>query len=802
MKHKILLLVGLFLSAFFLVPTARADGIIIPDPPVCFDGPCFDPLVPIPMEQLAIRYHHVTVTIDDQVAITRVDQVFHNPNDWVIEGTYLFPLPLDAAVSGFRLWIDGEPVEGEVLDADQARQTYEDIVRQLIDPALLEYAGRGAVRARVFPIPPGGDRRIELEYTQALAADHGLVRYQYPLNTEKFSVFPLEDVSISVDIRAATPIRAVYSPSHPIDLSWDGSGHVRAGYEDQEITPDADFDLFYSLGETEAFHLLTYRDLSDPADPDGFFLLLLAPRPEAAEETVAKDVLLVLDRSGSMEGEKFRQAQEALGFILQNLNAEDRFNVISFSTGIDVFADRLQPQAAVDEALTWVDRQSSAGSTDINRALLEAVSFADRERPTYLIFLTDGLPTEGILDSQQIINNLSAAAGANLRLFAFGVGYDVDTFLLDSLAQNHHGTTNYVVPGERLDETLSSFYEKISTPVMTDLSLDFGSLPVFDLYPSPLPDLFVGSQIVLVGRYRDGGVTDVVLSGVVNQNKEVFRFPEQVFTGNTVDETETLIALPRLWATRKIGHLLNQLRLNGPDQETIDQVVRLSIRYGIVTPYTSYLVTEPMPLGANEQGRIVAEEFRALEAAPLAPSFGQDAVEKAAAEGDLAQAQSVETLAGDDRQTVQIVGSRTFVKFDGVWIDTAFDPDVMDPIQVAFLSPDYFDLLQIWPELSAGFALGDQVIAFADGIPYQVVMTEESVAPLSLPPTPDPENPVEKPPLTLEPLPTPDALPTANNPSGPEPTPVPGTMPCLGGLLPLGLLPLGVVLLRRRRDLN
>ncbi len=284
--------------------------------------------------------------------------------------------------------------------------------------------------------------------------------------------------------------------------------------------------------------------------------------------TLPKDVLLVLDRSGSMEGEKFRQAQSALQFILQNLNPEDRFNVITFSTGLDSFATRLQPVSQVGEASAWVDRLSAGGSTDINRALLEAVSFTDRERPAYLIFLTDGLPTEGVTDSQQILNNVADNAPANLRLFSFGVGYDVDTFLLDSLAQDHHGTSSYVVPGERLDENISAFYEKISTPVLTDLSLDFGDIAAFDIYPSPLPDLFVGSQIILVGRYRAGGATTVTLQGEVDGRTETFRFPEQVFARDSREDGVFLTALPRLWATRKIGSLLNQVRLQGPDEET------------------------------------------------------------------------------------------------------------------------------------------------------------------------------------------------------------------------------------------
>ncbi|RME87432.1 MAG: VWA domain-containing protein, partial [Anaerolineae bacterium] len=495
----------LLLCALALFPTpARADGIIIPEPPICEPGPC--PMPPLPMKQLVIRYHRVTVTIHDQIAVTRVDQVFYNPNDWEVEGTYVFPLPEGAVVNEFTLWVDERPVEGEILDAEQARQIYEETVRSLRDPALLEYADRGAVKASIYPIPPGGERRIELEYTQALTAENGLVRYVYPLNTEKFSAWPLESVSISVDIRSTgAPIRAVYSPSHEVSINRAGEGHVTVGYEENNVTPETDFVLYYSLGEQEAFHLLTYRDPADPTDPDGFFLLLLAPRPEAGSQSVAKDVLLVLDRSGSMEGEKFQQAQEALRYILRHLNPEDRFNIITFSTDLQTYAGRLRPASEAEEAIAWVDRQSAAGSTDINRALLEAAAIAEGERPTYLIFLTDGLPTTGETDSERILANFAESAPADLRLFAFGVGYDVDTFLLDSLAEEHHGSSAYVLPDERLDETLSAFYAKISTPVLTDLELDFGNLPVYDLYPSPLPDLFAGSQIIVVGRYRKGG---------------------------------------------------------------------------------------------------------------------------------------------------------------------------------------------------------------------------------------------------------------------------------------------------------
>jgi Ca-activated chloride channel family protein len=780
MKTKLAVLTFVLITWLFLPSTVKADGIIIPDPPPIPE--------PMPISQLEIRYHHVDVDIRDQIATTRVDQVFYNPNDWAVEGTYVFPIPREASVSAFALWIDGHPVEGEVMDAEQARQTYEQIVRQMKDPALLEYADRDALRARIFPIPSGGERRIELEYTQVLSAEGGLVRYVYPLNTEKFSTQPLESVRVSVDVKTSTPIRAVYSPSHPVAVSRENDFAVKAGYEQQNVLPDEDFALYYSIGESEAFHLFSYRDPTDQADPDGFFLLLLAPRPDAEVQTVPKDVILVLDRSGSMEGEKFHQAQDAARYILDHLNPDDRFNLVAFSTGTESFANTLQPASQAESASAWVSRQSPVGSTDINRALLEAAVSAEGDRPTYLIFLTDGLPTEGVLDSQQILTNFAANAPANIRLFSFGLGYDVDTYLLDSLAQANHGTSTYVLPGERLDETLSSFYAKISTPVLIDLSLDFGEVIAYDIYPLPLPDLFAGSQIIVVGRYRQGGTTDVKLSGSVNGEAHTFRFPAQKFASHS-SGWDYSAAIPRLWATRKIGYLLNQIRLYGPEQELVDQIVRLSIRYGIVTPYTSYLVTEPMPLGAEEQDRIAEEAYAEMEAAPEAPSYGQEAVEKAAAQGALENAEAVERPSPEVAEIVRFVGDRAFVASQGVWVDTAYDPDVMETVKVAFLSEDYFALTQARPSLGAAFALGERVIAMSGGIAYEVVPADQAVPPVEIP-APE-ESAGDEDPATLtfggeSPLevsePSPGVDPAA--PSGGS------GLACLGLILPLLVTPL------------
>ncbi|MGH2524040.1 MAG: VIT domain-containing protein, partial [Anaerolineales bacterium] len=387
--RRLFLLLALVL---LLIPNiAHADGVIV-DPPPCpldapctpFPPPCLECPTPRPLFPLAIQTHRVTVTIENQVATTHVDQLFRNDNNFTVEGTYLFPLPTDAAVSEFAMWVDGQKVEGKVLSADEARRIYDEIVRQTRDPALLEYAGRGAVQASIFPIPPGETRRVELEYSQVLVADNGLIHYRYPLNTEKFSAQPLEQVSISVKVISPDPVRAIYSPSHDIATSRDGDYRFSAGYEANGVTPDKDFELYYSVSaETIGLNLLTYRD---PTTGEGFFLLLAAPSLNVSQaQVVAKDVMIVLDQSGSMDGEKFRQAQGALQYVLDHLNAADRFNIIAFSTGARQYAQELRPAADAPEAARWVDSLRAEGGTDINLALLEALRLSAKERPTILI---------------------------------------------------------------------------------------------------------------------------------------------------------------------------------------------------------------------------------------------------------------------------------------------------------------------------------------------------------------------------------------------------------------------------------
>jgi len=767
------------------LPSIAQAQVIPPEPPPC-PMPC-----PFPEGPVVVEDYRLELIIEDQIATTTVIEVLRNDGEWMAETEFLHPLPPGAVVTGLTLWIDGEPVEGEVLPADQAASVYREIVAAIRDPALLEFVDHGLVRASVFPIPPGGTRRIELEYTQVLEADQGLVKYRHPLGTELGGRTAPEHMSASIQISSSVPVASVYSPTHGVSIERHNRRNLTVGWESGGEIPDTPLSLYYSVGDGEvSLNVLSFRDPS-AEDPGGFFVLLASPGiADDPDRVIAKDVILVIDRSGSMEGEKFRQAQDAAAFVLGNLNDNDRFSVVSFGTGVDAYRDRLRPADEATAAIDWIEGLSPGGSTNIDMALLEAFEVAGVERPTYVLFLTDGLPTEGEIDTDDILANAAEASTGNTRVFAFGVGYDVDTILLDSLAEQHQGTTDYVTPDESIDETVSSLYRKLNSPVLTGLEIDFGDVQVYDLYPGSLPDLFSGEQLVVVGRYREGGTTDIVLRGLVGDEVHTFSYESRTF------ETQGgMDAIPRLWATRKIGNLLRDIRINGADPETIAQIVTLSIRYGIVTPYTSYLVTEDAPFGAAEQERLADDAYAAAAMTTVVPS-GEEAVQAAEAADELRDAESGAASVSEYRDLIRVSGSRTFRWSEGAWIDTAYDPDTMEPVSVPFLSDGYFALAGADPAMAEALSIGTQVVVVWRGSAYRVVEEGHPADPIDLDAT-------TTTPTTTTPAADPDIATTTteNNVAGPADSRDDGTPGWLfvAGMSTLSVGLLAVAMLLRRR---
>lgn len=679
------------------VSIAFADGIIIPRPR---PG---EPILP----PLAIKYHHVHIEINNQVAKTDIDQVFINDHRQDIEGTYIFPLPEEAAISEFAMWTDGKRLVGEILDKEKARKIYEDIVRRMKDPALLEYIGTNMFKASVYPIPARGEKRIQLNYAQILKLDFGICYYSYPLNTEKFSPRPLNNVTITANITSNVPIKSVYSPTHNIKITKKDDYHIIVSYEENNVKPDKNFELYYTVSKEDiGLNLLTHKEKAK----EGFFMVLVSPKQEI-KKTIKKDIAFVVDTSGSMAGEKIHQAKESLKFCINSLNIGDRFNLISFSTEIEKFKPDLIDYTTQNkkEALKFVDNLQARGGTNINDALLSALTLKSTETTTYMIvFLTDGLPTVGEQDIKKIVNNINNANKQKSRIFVFGVGDDVNTHLLDNISSLNKGVSEYVRPKEDLEVKVSNFYTKISQPVLADLKLDFGKINVQDVYPKILPDLFKGSQLIILGRYKNSGTETIDLSGNIGEEKHIYHY-EGVFQ----DENSANDFLPRLWATRKIGYLLDEIRLHGENKELIDEIKALSKKYGIMTPYTSFLVLE-------DEGvpQLMLEKSRADYKSMKSMMVGKKAVDSAQGLGALKE----EEISADPTvEIIKYVGKKTFYLRNNIWIDSEYKEGIKTH-KVEYGGEEYFKLLADKHELGKFFALGKRIIVGFEGKWYEVVI--------------------------------------------------------------------------------
>jgi len=699
--------------------SVSADGMLIPRP--------VPDLPPIP--RVDVKYHHVEVEINDPVAITRVDQVFVNPYSRELEADYIFPIPENASVGRFAAWLGGHKMEAELLDAVQARRIYEDIVSRRKDPALLEYAGRGMYRMRVYPVPARGEVRIKIEYQQTLKADNGTVDYLYPLNTEKHSGSNLEECRINVTVNSFEHIGALYCPTHIVTTERISPKSMTAAYFERDVKPDEDFILHFTRQKTDfGFHLLSYRE---PGNGDGYFLGIISPPVRKEDGDIAKNTIFLLDSSGSMRGEKMRQAIDALKFCLLGLNDGDFFNIIDYDDSIKPY----QPDPVrankenIDSAVKFAERIEASGGTNIFDALQSACrTIPSNGKPTYIIFLSDGLPTVGNIDINQIIDNTTRLNEGRARLFVFGVGYDVNAHLLDRLTEKNKGTAEYVAPNENIEVKVSRLAGKISYPALTDLALSFNPKEVTYVYPDPLPDLFHGSEIVVLGRFRESGSSNAILKGQIGGSEVIQEFPARFDNGSSGDE---YIAM--LWANRRIGFLLQQMRLHGRTDELLTEVVELSKKFGIITEYTSYLVVGdedrrpadfwnmPAPEISKRLDRSMeelAEQETGSSAFYQSKNLGR---QKSAAQVP----GSGEVMMGDKKErftNIARVGNQAFFQSGTNWIQSSLKENRFD-IEIKAYSKAYFQLLEKDPSLGRYLALGDKV---RFNIGRQVVQVSDS----------------------------------------------------------------------------
>ena len=706
----------------------RADGfIIIPRPP--------HPLPPTPFP-LEVTFHKVMVTIRDQVAITSVDQEFHNPNSQRLEGYYLFPIPAHAVIKRFSMEIDGRDTPAELLDAAKARTIYEEIVRKLRDPALLEYSRQGVFRVRVFPIEPHANKRIRISYQELLNREDATTEYLYPLNTEKFSALPLREVGIQMTIDSSLPLKNITCPTHPAEIVRHGDRQARISYESRDEKPDRDFKLYFST-ETEklGISLLSYQKENE----DGYFYLVAGGGLDQKQSgMMEKDISFVLDCSGSMAGPNLRQAQKALLFCLENLNRGDRFNIIRFSTEAERLFTSLTPvgEESRRKARQFVQELQALGGTNMEEALKLALSGRNGgTRPFLIVFITDGRPTIGETDEERLVQMIGDINAVQTRIFTFGIGNDINTHLLDKITELTRAFRSYISPEEDIEVKISNFYNKIQSPVLTDLRLEVsGPVQVNKLYPRDLPDLFHGSQLTLLGRFRGKGKVRLNLSGSVGGKREEFVYQAEFGVGVTRNDF-----IPPLWAARRIGFLLDNIRLKGENKELIDEIVQLARTHGIVTPYTSYLILEDeqrrlrlgeireadAPLSQIAAGNRDLESKNKEEYGNLARKTGSPSIQASREVQELAGAFNVsQSRPGEDRmkfqngkgaqqnlaQLVRNVDGRAFYQTGNIWVDSRLQgPSSGKTERIRFASENYFQLLRENPGISPILSLGQNL---------------------------------------------------------------------------------------------
>jgi Ca-activated chloride channel family protein len=781
-----LLGLGLCLGLSSLPTTAGL--IVVPEPP-SLEQPIYPPRPPRPIPlphslqpparpyyfaPLETTLHQVHVRIEEQIASTKVDQEFYNPNAQQMEGTFLFPVPKGAQLNKFTMEIDGKQVEAELLAADKARGIYEDIVRRTKDPALLEYAGQDLFKVRIFPMEAHGKKRVSLSYSQVLRSEDGVIQYVYPLKTEKFSAKPVKNLSVKIEIESKRALKSIYSPSHNVEVRHHGEHKATLGYEATEVRPDSDFQLFFTRenGDVGA-SLMTYRRSGE----DGYFLLLAAPSVEVKkDEIVLKDIVFVLDTSGSMAGKKLAQAKKALQFCVENLSEGDRFEIMRFATETEPLFNKLVEASKENrsKAESFIQDLKPIGGTAIDDALRKALSLKTEksDRPFVIIFLTDGLPTVGVTSEEQIMANVRKGTSGNTRIFCFGIGTDVNTHLLDKITEETKAVSQYVLPEEDLEIKVSSFFTKIKQPVLANLKITFPEgVRATKFYPAPLPDLFKGEQLLLAGRYSGTEVGKLFIEGTANDASKKFGYDVKF-----ADEATEHDFIPRLWATRRIGYLLDEIRLHGENKELKDEATDLARKFGIVTPYTAYLIvedeakrnipemTQSLPqLHRNREARREAGEawqmfhtqttgdaavagaryglalksanqsaggiasgnqegLRALSAVSSSPALAPAMPNNTKRRGASAQGpDSSDAQLDRYNEQARFVGGRSFYQNGNQWIDTNVQSAAdAQRRRIQFNSQDYFDLVAKQPQIRAWLALGRNVQFVWDKMVYEI----------------------------------------------------------------------------------
>jgi len=678
----------------------------------------------------------VSVRIQGRVALIEVSEWFVNEGDRLAEGEYLYPLPGEAVFQGFSLFQGDTELRGEIMDAERAREIYEAIVRRRADPALIELAGQGLLRARIFPIEPGETRKVSLRYTQVLERAGNALQFVYAGSVRGGAQVGAGEVLRMTPEGVETRFEIVvddcdefldpFSPTHTLDVDRDDA-RMTISIEDEIV---GRLSVFLPMaGEAVGISIAMHR----PIGEDGYFMLTLSPGRNV-EAVEPRDLTVVMDVSGSMSGEKIEQARQALHQLLSSLSPEDRFRLVAFSSAVRVHSREWVPARgrALEQAHAWIDGLVADGGTNIEAALEEAFRLeSPRNRLPVVLFLTDGLPSVGEESPNRLASIAEAKAG-RARVFAFGIGNDVNTQLLDRLSEAGRGDTDYVLPGENVERALSLLAAKIQHPVLTDLELWGGPIDISEVYPVHVPDVFAGEELVLFGRFTGEGQSQLTVRG--QRLGRPLEFTTELMIPDASDRNDFI---PRLWASRKLGHLERQVWTEGMTESLAGEIRTLALRYGLPSRYTSYLVQEPdvvvaTPMNAQVQALPSLPRLVHRVANEPAPTTGATAVQAAQGARRMREMTSAKDLErAEDEMWADVVANgrgdavrkavagRLFEMRDGVWTDVAF-VEGQPVTELRAFSRAWFDLIQAMPELEVVLRENKSVVIAGQNLSLKV----------------------------------------------------------------------------------
>lgn len=538
---------------------------------------------------LEIVSHDVGVTINNGIAVTTVEQVFRNTENRIVEALYTFPVPKNASVANFSMWIAGKEMIGEVVEKQRAREIYESYKRRGVDPGLLEQVDYKTFEMRIFPIAAGAEQRVRVRYYQELDVDDDWCTYVYPLATVTRPGLDSKvrgRFSLSLEAKSEVPIVAMKSPSHGEDFVVvdHAPGYRQASLEATGGDLDRDVVLAWRMERARTgLDVVTSRQPGE----DGFVQLTLTAGKELEQQDTGMDYVFVSDVSGSMADDgKLVTSQRSVRAFLQALGPADRVEVMSFNVAANSLFGQLAPVApdALARAGRYLDGQRARGGTRLRPAIEAAYRYRDVDRPLNVVVLSDGM-TEA-REHRQLLRVIGDRP-AGVRVFCIGIGNDVNRPLLRQVARDSGGLAAFVSAGDDFDRQAAAFRRKLTRPAIAAVSIAIDGVGVHRLEPGELPNLYHGHPVRLYARYSKPGTARVTLRGTIMGAPL-----EQAFTVELPELDANNPEIERMWAWHRVQRLLDDDRRAGNDGQRVPEIVRLCEGFSIASEYASFLVLE------------------------------------------------------------------------------------------------------------------------------------------------------------------------------------------------------------------